>query len=313
MLELVNVGVAIVGPDGVVLRANEAATSALGRVPAGDRWADWIGTFARLDDGTDVPAERPVTRALQGETVAAERFRRGDQILELAAAPLFDEAVVTVDDVTAEHRGSQAEHDFVANAAHQMRTPISIISSVLAALRAGAMHEPQTLERFLAHMEGAVDRLSRVTEALLTLARVQGGSKSPARVVFVHDVLRRAIDDREATLDCEPGVATIGDAALLLEAVSNVVDNAYAHGAPPVELTCRSEGGATVVTVRDHGPGIPAAERKDAVRRFFGKGTGLGLAITADAVRASQGTLSLEDAPGGGLLVRLTLPPGRLL
>ena len=312
MLDLVKVGVAIVAPTGEVLRANEAATSALGTDTTGV-WAQWIGTFRRLDDGSDVPADRPVTRALAGETVAPERFRRGDQVLELAAAPLFDAAVVTVSDVTAEHDHERSERDFVANAAHQMRTPITIISSVLAALHAGAQEEPETLSRFLGHMDGAVGRLSRVTEALLTLARVQTGTESPARLVLLRDVLESAADGRDATIDCDPGAATIGDATLLVEALSNVVDNAYAHGSPPVEITCRVEERATVITVRDHGRGIPAGERQHVLRRFYGSGSGLGLSISEEALRASRGTIAFEDAPGGGLLVRIALPPARSL
>ena len=312
MLDLVPVGVVIVSPGGHVLRANYAAIRTLGTDTTGE-WSRWIGPFQRLDDGSDVPTERPVARALAGETVERERFRRGSQIVELGAAPLFDAAVVTVADVTAEHRREESERDFVANAADQMRTPITIISSVLAALQAGAREEPQTLGRFLAHMDGAVGRLSRVTEALLTLARVQRGVETPARVVILNDVVTRAVDGRDATVDCDREAATVGDDTLLVEALSNVVDNAYTHGAPPVEVACWVDAQASVITVRDHGPGIPAADREAVLRRFHGTGSGLGLSITSEALAACRGTLTLEDAPGGGLLVRFTLPPGRAL
>jgi signal transduction histidine kinase len=96
------------------------------------------------------------------------------------------------------------------------------------------------------------------------------------------------------------------------EVIMNLVDNGRAAGGP-VQVRIAEQGRRLVIEVRDHGPGVPAADRDKIFEPFFtGKtqGTGLGLAITRRIVELHRGTISVDDAPDGGALFRIEIPDG---
>jgi two-component system sensor histidine kinase CpxA len=183
--------------------------------------------------------------------------------------------------------------------------------------------------------EGALDRTEPEAERLdsligqiLTLTRLEAGGAAPReRVDLAALVSETAADaDFEArgrgvsvrAADLEPCVVD-GDARLLRSAVENVVRNAVAYTAEGTEVEVRlvREGGDAVVTVRDHGPGVPDEALAAVFQPFFRVeeardrqtgGTGLGLAITDRAVRYHGGTVTAANAAGGGLAVEIRLP-----
>ena len=167
------------------------------------------------------------------------------------------------------------------------------------------------------HIDSALERLTNVTEALLTLARVQSGGQIMRRIVPLEPLIDRVVRARKNVhVDCAPGVAAVTDERLLVEALSNVVDNAGRHGGDgPVELSAVFAGSHVRIAVTDHGPGVPADQRAAVLERFHGAGprSGLGLAIVNEAMTALGGTVTLGDAVGGGLVVALELPGARLL
>lgn len=258
-----------------------------------------------------VGVERFVAEVADSDGV--RRLSLDGRVVEIDSVVVRDRTVSTVADVTTESQREQAERDFVANAAHQIRTPITVIASVVGALHAGGKDDPATLGRFLDHIDSAVTRLAGIAEALLTLARVQRGAEAPVKIVALSHVLEQATEGRELQVVCDELAATVADPALLVEAVSNVVENAFEHGGGDVTVTATVEGRRAVIEVRDRGPGIPAAERAQALQRFWGRGSGLGLSISSEAVAGLGGRLELLDAAGGGLLVRITLPGAKLL
>jgi PAS domain S-box-containing protein len=302
----------------------------------------WDGELPGLErftvDGEPVPSERwQVNRALEGEVVPKEvnhvRTPQGaDIILEVSAAPLRDEdgtvvaAAVTFDDLSERERRELADAQFVENAAHQLRTPITAIAIAAAALEAGAKDDPEERERFVAHIARESDRMARLVEALLGLARLQRGAARPTvALVPLAPLLAEIATETEVqpgaeiVVDCPGEIAVIGDGPMLREAIANVVRNAAAHTASgTIRITAALDDEHAIVDVADSGPGIAPEARERVFERFFraGPGTrggaGLGLAIAAEAVRANGGTLELADSSQGAAF-RFTVPGAKLL
>ncbi|WP_234444465.1 sensor histidine kinase [Streptomyces sp. NRRL F-525] len=199
-------------------------------------------------------------------------------------------------------RGLGQQEQFLAEAAHELRTPLATLRLVVE--RNGPSDEALRL----------VDRLSRLVTGLLARARLESGAQRvelvPLRLdQLVETTVEELPDHESVTVTAEP-VVVRGDPDLLAQAVRNLVENAQRHGGPagsPVEV------GVTpgLVTVRDHGDGVPLADRERVFARGVtgtGPGTGAGLAIVRWVAGLHHGTARLTDAPGGGLLAELRLP-----
>jgi hypothetical protein len=211
------------------------------------------------------------------------------------------------------HRLVEDRTEALAAMSHDLRTPLSRLK-----LRAGFLPEGEDrarLEADIAEMEAMVGR---------TLDYIrEGRDGEPARPADLAAVLQTLASD---ATDAGHDVAYEGPPRAVLplrrlaakRALSNLVDNALAHGATPVRLRVRDEGSRVVVEVADAGAGIRPGDRARALMPFGqldaarGKGgSGLGLAIAERFADASGGMLELDAAPGGGLLARLVLPrPG---
>jgi two-component system sensor histidine kinase KdpD len=215
---------------------------------------------------------------------------------------------------------------------HDLRTPLASAKAAVSSLRADDVVWSQDEGReLLASADHALDRLSDLVTNLLDLSRLQAGVLSVvARPVGVEDVLAIALDyadyaagesgrvgdlievDVPATL---PGV--LADAGLLERVVANLVENAlrYSPAGQPVRVAASAHGGVVELRIIDRGPGIPAGDRELVFAPFQRRddhgsdaGVGLGLAIARGFVEAMDGTISLDDAPGGGLMVVVSLP-----
>lgn len=220
-----------------------------------------------------------------------------------------------------------AQRDFVADAAHELRTPLAALKlQCQLAERAGGEAERIAA---LAELGVGLDRATYVVRQLLTLAREEPGVPLPEGVgpvglaELVGGVLadhariaeQRGIDLGAAALD--EGAAVRGDGAALRTLLANLVDNAirYAPRGGRVDVSAgRSPGGAWL-EVADDGPGIPPEERERVFDRFYrragsaGQGTGLGLAIVKAIAARHGATVELGDRPGGGLTVTVRFPP----
>jgi signal transduction histidine kinase len=258
-------------------------------------------------------------------TIATDRRR---MVLELTAAPLGGSSggvAVAVEDVTQRDRAEQADAEFVQNAAHQLRNPMTAIASSVAALNAGARDEPAERDRFLAYIGRESERMGSLVDALLTLAALQRGDVPPRiEVVPLRGLLEDAADAApgrggHATVDCGQDIAVVTDRALLAQAVANVVANAVDYARSNVSIVGRIEGATAVVDIRDDGPGIPPEDREHVFERFFRgadvqrTGSGLGLAIARAAAEAAQSTLELLPPDGPGTTFRFTIPGAELL
>ncbi|WP_262057448.1 sensor histidine kinase [Streptomyces sp. STR69] len=202
-------------------------------------------------------------------------------------------------------RGLDQQEQFLAEAAHELRTPLATLR--LTVERGGSSDEALRL----------VDRLGRLVTGLLARARLESGAQRvelvPLRLdQLVETTVEELPDHDSVTVTVEP-VVVLGDPDLLAQAVRNLVENAQRYGGPvgsPVEVTVAPG----LVTVRDHGSGVPPEDRERVFARGVtgaGQGTGAGLAIVRWVAGLHHGTARLTDAPGGGLVAELRLPAAR--
>lgn len=218
-----------------------------------------------------------------------------------------------------------AQHRFVADAAHELRTPLSALSLQAERLGQAAM-SPDAQER-LATLRQGIERSRGLLEQLLALARAQEATGVPTSTVSVQRVFRSVLEDLMPLADAkrlDMGVTTETDARVhaneldLFVAVRNLVDNAirYTPGGGRIDLSVAADARVVSIAVQDTGPGIPAGERArvfDPFYRVLGNeatGSGLGLSIVSTVVRRLGGEVELGDAEGdaGGLRVTVRLP-----
>ena len=279
----------------------------LAAVALAGRWlALWVSRpLTHLRDAT--------RRAEAGDlTVRAVDDEGPAEVRELASA--FNDMVSRLDMVV----GTQEQ--FVADASHQLRSPLTALRLRIENLQHDVSPE---VEDELESAIGEVDRLSRLVNGLLTLARADRRAPTRARQDVGAIVAERAEAWRFAA--AERGVEIAAEApdglvaSLAPGALEQVLDNLIANAleASPrdtaVRLAARRDGDGVSVEVCDRGPGMGPAAREHAFDRFWRgredpRGSGLGLAIVKSLVEADGGTVALEEAPGGGLRVVVSLP-----
>jgi two-component system sensor histidine kinase KdpD len=203
---------------------------------------------------------------------------------------------------------------------HDLRTPLTAIRALAGAmLQTGEVNDEHA--SMLRDIEVESDRLSRLVNGLLDLSRIEGGALNVAHApVDLGDVVRAVLATpafaprgSDLSLDVDAHrVVVDGDETLLHQVVTNLVDNALRHGAPPVELSVRRAGTMVEMTVRDHGPGVAPPERERLFvadpRRRTGRSMGIGLQVTRGFVDAHGGSIDVTPTPGGGTTFMVRLP-----
>jgi signal transduction histidine kinase len=226
-------------------------------------------------------------------------------------------------------RAVQHERSFLDSAAHQLRTPLAAVK-LQTQLIAGET-DPKEREALLQRLGESVDRAASMTDSLLTLARLETSTRAPeglrsdlrSETVAAIAELAPLAARRNVELSFEgPAAAPSGDPVLLRLIAANLIENAVNHAPPGTEVEVHLSNGLQGLRlwVADRGPGIPAAERRKVLQRFYRgpggrpEGSGLGLSIVAEAVRLLHGRLTLDDRPDGatGLCVIVDLPTGRI-
>lgn len=235
--------------------------------------------------------------------------------------PLIDALNVYMERVRAQ---MAAQRRFIANAAHQLRTPLALLSTQASyALRETAAEARQEA---LVALQASSGRLARLAEQLLTLSRAEPGSRRPrADRVDLTEAARHVLETQapaalarniDLGLDETGPVTVVGDGTMLREMIVNLVDNAlrYTPAGGTVTVKLAAIDGEAVLTVADDGPGIPADEREHVFERFYRvagateEGSGLGLAIVREVVENAGGRVTLADGAAGGLVVEVRLP-----
>ena len=210
---------------------------------------------------------------------------------------------------------------FVADASHELRTPLSAIRGYLQLYDKGMLTDPVERKRSWERMMGEADRMGRLVDELLTLARLDQQPELRFRNVDLSRLVRDAAEDlraqqpgRPVTVSAEGALLVWADESGLRQVLGNLVANVRVHTPAdvPVRLGLEREDGVVRLCVSDSGPGLTEEDAARVFDRFFraggGAGSGLGLAIVQGVVAAHGGEVTARTAPGEGMAVTVTLP-----
>ncbi|HVZ77362.1 MAG TPA: ATP-binding protein [Gemmatimonadaceae bacterium] len=291
-----------------------------------------------VTDAVPFPADRlPPDRilrealrsAIEGIATDTAEITRGERTLGLSARTLEGGgAVLALQDLTTRRRLESIRRDFVANASHELKTPLTVVSGF-----AETLQDPdipvEDRQRFAGMIRTSAHRMQRIVDDLLDLSRYESGTWRPNPVAVdlptaVSDVLTTASPaaaDKGLTLarDLAGDAAKVyADATALRQILANLVDNALRYTASgTVTVFSRREGSSVRVGVRDTGIGIAAEHLPRIFERFYrvdparsraGGGTGLGLAIVRHLAEAHGGSVHAESALGQGTTISVVLP-----
>jgi two-component system phosphate regulon sensor histidine kinase PhoR len=242
-----------------------------------------------------------------------------------------DQRLLMLRDVTREVRLEQMRKDFVANASHELRSPLTVVAGYLEAF--GADPGLGELAAPVAEMRRQTDRMTRIIEDLLELSRfeandgpIKGAPIDVAAMAALlrKDVLARSVHPRQVDVSIESVGRLLGDEAMIQSAFSNLVDNAAKYTPAEGSMLIRwwtDESGAHF-SVRDTGPGISSEHIPRLTERFYrvdpGRsretgGSGLGLAIVKHALHRHGGRLEIESIEGRGSTFTCHFPPDRVM
>jgi two-component system, OmpR family, phosphate regulon sensor histidine kinase PhoR len=238
-------------------------------------------------------------------------------------------AVLVLHDITEIERVEKTRRDFIANVSHELRTPLTSLQGYTETLLDTLTNGKRETREFLEVIRKNAARMSRLTEDLLTLARVESGEqKLEIQPVPVPELLEEALKsfrgiarsrDIELTIESAPAVLVNADRYAIQQVFSNLIDNAikYAPSGSKILLGAGEVEHAVEFYVRDFGPGIPYEHlprlferfyRVDAARSREAGGTGLGLAIVKHVVLNHGGTVRVESELNHGSVFWFTLP-----
>ena len=280
-----------------------------------------------------VDLERMIDAALAGETGTRDvAFGSGarERYVGITAQPYEDGAMAIASDRTALLAAERMRSDFIGNVSHELRTPLSAMKLMLeTVLVSDDDAEARTL--FLPQIQGEVERMIRLVEDLLELARSESGTVRLRRERFdLGDVAASTVNSFatradalgiELELDAAVAVPVQADRGSLTQVAVNLVDNALRHtpSGGTVTVQVQREGTDAVLRVCDTGVGIPFTDLPRVFERFYvvdrsrareHSGTGLGLAIARHLVESHGGTLIAESVYGQGATFTMRVPLG---
>jgi two-component system phosphate regulon sensor histidine kinase PhoR len=303
--------VIVVGPDGEARFANAAAEEMIS------------------EDGRVAEALIPwLRRAEHRGAVENDALRVGERVYAVGVRRLPAEGAVlaVVRDRTEELRREIAEREFVSNAAHELRNPIAGISGAIEVLRGGAKDDPEAREHFLGRLALDTERVSRLTESLLTLARMEAvseGAGGALDVAIAMEEAAQAVSPPEAielSVEAEPELVAKGDSVLLRQVLIGLLTNAFKNTPPPGAVTLRarradSGDNEILIEVEDTGTGIEPSEVDRVFERFYRgsgaleqEGFGLGLSIAKRMVDVMGGDIGVRSELGVGSTFWVRLP-----
>jgi two-component system phosphate regulon sensor histidine kinase PhoR len=282
--------------------------------------------------------------ATAGAGLRVEFFQRvpADRWSEAVISPITTEAaaggrgllVMVFHDMTPLRQVEEMRADFVANASHELRSPLASLSGFIDTLQGPARADPEARERFLGIMKDQADRMARLIDDLLSLSRIELKAHiHPERAIDLVSIVRQVADalqllarDRGVSIEVDMPdgeLMVLGDRDELIRVFENLIENALKYGASGkrIDLALAREGTAegeeAVVSVKDYGPGIAPEHLPRLTERFYRVdvaesraqgGTGLGLALVKHILQRHRGRLSIESALGSGATFAVRLP-----
>ena len=327
-------GVVAVDRDERVLQMNSAAGKILGASPE-TSVSKPIWEVTRISQVCDI-----LSRTLRsGRDVKDElrlATRSQDRVVEMLASPLLDGegelvgAVVVLHDVSDLHRLQTVRRDFVANASHELKTPIAAIRALVETVIDDQSMRSSDQAHFLARIRNQSMRLSSLVADLLTLSRLESSPGGPElRPIDLRESFKGAVqallptgEDRGITVHTEVPdnpVQVLGDPEALGQLTTNLLDNAikYTGRGGHVWVRLKTGNGQAVIEVQDTGMGIAPQDQARVFERFYRVdkarsrelgGTGLGLSIVKHIAAIHQGRVFVESTPGIGSTFRASFP-----
>lgn len=276
---------------------------------------------------------RQAVRPLDDVTAALQRFASGDLTPQPIAADerhelgtlaiAYNGAIDQMERAfAARDRANASMRQFIADAGHQLRTPLTVVQGFIAILRRGGFENPTDRDRILDTMNDQSRIMGSLIDKLILLERWESPESPPAASAIdigtlVGDLVAPIADahpDRLFEVTAPSGILAAIDPTELGYVVTNLADNALKYGAGPIAVCVRAQDSAAVIEVADQGPGIPSTDALRVFDRFYRgtqrdvPGSGLGLAIVKRAVERANGTISLDSGPGGSrFIVQLPL------
>jgi two-component system OmpR family sensor kinase len=270
-------------------------------------------------------AEGDLTRRVPGEEHQTEVGRLA-RVLNVMLGRI-QRAFAERDATEAQLRRSEERlRRFVADASHELRTPVAAVSAYAELYARGAAEHPEDVGRFIAGIQGESERMKHLVEDLLLLARLDEGLPIEHQPVELVSVAAEAVEAGRAvgpewplTLRATGPVEVLGDRLRLRQVLDNLLANVRAHTPAGTHtiVSVSSDGGHAVVAVADDGPGLSAEEAAQVFERFYradpsrtrtSGGSGLGLSIVWSIVNAHYGTIAASPGPVGGAVFTVTLP-----
>ena len=319
-----------------IVHANPAATAFVGAALEASDLAASLRNPAVLAAADAVLAGGPArivdfTLSLAVERVMQARIARVEGV-----SPEGIAAIVTLHDITALKLAEQMRADFVANAGHELKTPLASLVGFIETLLGAARDDAAARERFLGIMRGEAGRMTRLVDDLLSLSRIELNEHvAPTSRVALAPLIEQVADALELRA-AERGMRLVlqvpedlpdvyGDEDELAQVFQNLIDNAIKYGKPQTEITvsARAEGRPAAnslvgIAVADRGEGIPSEHLPRLTERFYRVntarsrelgGTGLGLAIVKHILNRHRGRLEIASTPGVGSTFTVYLRP----
>jgi two-component system sensor histidine kinase BaeS len=277
-------------------------------------------------------ATRVLTRPLSALTDGARRLEAGERGIRLKVPRSRDELQTLTETFNSLVMGLERQEAWrrglMADIAHDLRTPLSVLRSEIEAMQDGVSKADSAgLER----LHRQVMMLSRLVDDLRTLSLAESGGTTlkkkavelPQFLNGIIEMFRPRAAEAEMELELKPvdsGLKASFDLEQVTRILNNLLDNAVRHAAGPLEVSARGEAGGVAIGVRDHGPGIPPGALERVFERFYKAdssrtrkesdpgGSGLGLSIARAIAEAHGGRLEAANHPEGGAVFTLHLP-----
>jgi two-component system phosphate regulon sensor histidine kinase PhoR len=317
ILTTVDLGIVLVAEDDVIRFLNAAAVDLVGRESMGLANLSPLGLQSLVLQARreNAPAETSLD------------FGSPPRVVIARAHPLPDgELLVTLRDVTESQRFAAARRDFVADASHELKTPLASIRSAAETVQRAIRTDPDAAEHFAKQVEQQADRMGHLVADLLELSRLEAGAPE-MEPVAVSAILREELEPLRVQAEAAgividddlEEVTVLANSRDLGTLVRNLIDNAIGHTPQGgrVRVALHAEDDEAVITVRDTGTGISHRDQERIFERFYRVdsarsrntgGTGLGLSIAKHIAGIHGGSIEVDSKLGGGATFTVRLP-----
>ena len=273
---------------------------------------------------------RSIVEPMTSITETAKRIAAGSYGIQIERR--FDDEIgdlaTTINNMSRQiGQNEKTQREFISSVSHELRTPLTAINGWSETLLSGELHDPDSIHMGLSIIASEGRRLSSMVEELLEFSRIEDGrftlNVEPVDIsaefedaVYTYRQLYRKKNIRMKYTPCEEDLPLIpGDPERLRQVFSNLLDNAAKHGGgdQDIEASVEQDGDTVVIRIRDHGPGVAEKDLPHLKEKFYkgsskARGSGIGLAVCDEIVGRLGGSLTLENAEGGGCLVTIRLP-----